>query len=148
MILKIQRIYPEQDADIPLPAPATTGSAGFDIRANKDYRLEIGEFTLITTGLRFEIPEGYEIQIRSRSGLALHHGVYVLNAPGTIDSDYRGPINVILHNIGDRAFQIKRGDRIAQLVPQKTTPVKIKLVDNIDMNTKRGEGGHGSTGIE
>jgi dUTP pyrophosphatase len=148
MILKIQRIYPEQDVDIPLPERATTGSAGFDIRANKDYRLEIGEFALVTTGLRFEIPEGYEIQIRSRSGLALHHGVYVLNAPGTIDSDYRGPINVILHNIGDRAFQIKRGDRIAQLVPQKIIQVISYLADTINMDTKRGEGGHGSTGIE
>ena len=148
MILKVQRIWPEQDSDIPLPKPTTSGSTGFDIRSNKDYRLEIGEYTLITTGLKFEIPKGYGILICSRSGLALHHGVYVLNSPGVIDSDYRGPINVILLNIGDRAFQINRGDRIAQLVPQKTIPVKIELVDNISMNTKRGEGGFGSTGIE
>lgn len=130
-----------------LPAYATSGSAGMDIHAMLDapVTLHPGERTLIPTGLKIELPEGYEAQVRPRSGLALKYGVTVLNTPGTIDSDYRGEIGVVLINLGQEDFEIKNGDRIAQMVVAPYPQVKWNEVLILD-NTVRGEGGYGHTG--
>ncbi len=130
------------------PVYKTSGAAGADVCAflENDVVLKKGERQLITTGLKFEIPEGYEIQVRPRSGLAFKNGVTVLNTPGTIDSDYRGELKVILINLGDEDFTIKNGDRIAQIV---VSPVTIGEFCKVEMisETARGEGGFGSTGV-
>lgn len=133
--------------DITLPHYATRGAAGADIRAaiEETVHLESGSVTMIPSGFAVEIPEGYEIQVRSRSGLAAKHGVFCLNAPGTIDSDYRGEIQIILANFGKEPFVIQRGDRIAQLVIAKYETVHWKEVSNLQ-ETERGAGGFGSTG--
>lgn len=133
--------------DITLPHYATHGAAGADIRAaiEETVHLESGSITMIPSGFAVEIPEGYEIQVRSRSGLAAKHGVFCLNAPGTIDSDYRGEIQIILANFGKEPFVIQRGDRIAQLVIAKYETVHWKEVSNLQ-ETERGTGGFGSTG--
>lgn len=130
-----------------LPAYATSGSAGMDIHAMLDapVTLHPGERTLIPTGLKIELPEGYEAQVRPRSGLALKYGVTVLNTPGTIDSDYRGEIGVVLINLGQEDFEIKNGDRIAQMVVAPYPQVKWNEVLILD-NTVRGEGAYGHTG--
>lgn len=130
-----------------LPAYATSGSAGMDIHAMLDAPviLHPGERTLIPTGLKIELPEGYEAQVRPRSGLALKYGVTVLNTPGTIDSDYRGEIGVVLINLGQEDFEIKNGDRIAQMVVAPYPQVKWNEVLILD-NTVRGEGAYGHTG--
>ena len=137
------------DQAVPLPAYETAGAAGADIRANlpgaRAITLAPGARALIPTGLRAEIPDGYEIQVRPRSGLALKHGVTVLNTPGTIDSDYRGPLGVILLNTGDTAFDIGHGDRIAQLVVAPVTQARFELAQSLSA-TDRGAGGFGSTG--
>lgn len=141
-----KRLSPEF-ADIPLPAYATEGSAGLDIRAaiNETVLLQPGGFTKIPTNLTAEIPAGYEIQVRPRSGLAAKHGVTVLNSPGTIDSDYRGEIQVILINHGTEPFEIHRGDRIAQLVLAQV--VRMDVAETLSVSdTKRGSGGFGSSG--
>ena len=131
--LKIKRIS-DSYADVPLPAYATPEAAGMDIRAAID-----GEY-MIPTNISVEIPKGYEIQVRPRSGLAAKHGVTVLNAPGTIDSDYRGEVKVILINHGKEAFTITRGERIAQLVLSKIYHASLVEVDNLT-ETLRSEGG-------
>ena len=135
--------------DQPLPSYATVGSAGVDLLANipEDQTLSIGcgERRLVSTGLRFAIPEGYEAQVRSRSGLALKHGVVVLNSPGTIDSDYRGVVQVMLINHGQEPFEIRRGDRIAQMVIAPVSHASWILTESLD-ETVRGDGGFGSTG--
>lgn len=132
------------------PVKATSGAAGFDLCAaiglNDKLIIEPGARALVPTGLRLAIPEGYEGQVRPRSGLALRSGVTVLNAPGTIDSDYRGDIGVILINHGTEPFVIQRGDRIAQLVIASTGDCLFELVDELDVS-QRGEGGFGSTGV-
>ena len=130
-----------------IPAYKTKGAAGADICANSSETIVLkpGEFKMIPTGLFFEIPEGYEVQIRPRSGLAAKNGVTVLNTPGTIDSDYRGEIKVILINLGEQDFVINFGDRIAQMVVAPVIQADIKLVHNLS-ETERGEGGFGSTG--
>lgn len=133
------------------PEYATNGSSGFDLRANltEPMHLSSGEFKLVPTGLFFEIPENFEIQIRPRSGLAAKNGVSVLNTPGTIDSDYRGEIKVILINQGKDTFTINHGDRIAQAVIATVTAkniIKLTRVEDISTNTERGIGGFGSTG--
>ncbi|MEQ8322380.1 MAG: dUTP diphosphatase [Rhodospirillales bacterium] len=132
-----------------LPAYETTGSAGMDVRAavpeNDPMVLMPGARTMVPTGLSVAIPEGYEIQVRPRSGLAAKHGLTCLNTPGTIDSDYRGEIKVILINLGDAPFTIARGERIAQLVLAPVTQLGWKEVDSLD-ETSRGDGGFGSTG--
>ena len=128
------------------PRKATRGSAGYDLKSVDTVSIPPGGRYLVQTGLRIALPDGYEAQVRPRSGLALKHGVTVLNAPGTIDSDYRGPIGVILYNSGDESFEVKAGDRIAQLVISKTYELPFVLVDDIDTNTTRGDGGFGSTG--
>lgn len=135
------------------PEYATSGSSGFDLRANleKPYILESGKFAVIPTGLYFEIPNGFEIQVRPRSGLAAKNGVTVLNTPGTIDADYRGEIKVILINHGHEAFQINHGDRIAQAVVASVVNnnlFSLKQVDEISDDTERSTGGFGSTGIK
>jgi dUTP pyrophosphatase len=129
-----------------LPQFETGGSAGADIRSNQRTTIQPGSFELIKTSLFVEIPYGYEIQIRPRSGLALKHGITVLNSPGTIDSDYRGEIGVILINHGTVPFDINIGDRIAQMVLSKVEHIQWQAVGSIDSGTKRGEKGFGSTG--
>lgn len=133
--------------DLPLPVPATEGAAGLDLPAAVDgeLRLEPGERALVSTGLRIAIPTGYEGQVRPRSGLALRHGIVLPNAPGTIDSDYRGEIQVIVWNAGDQPFVIQRGDRIAQLVVAPVMRIVCEEVAELDA-TPRGEGGFGHTG--
>lgn len=133
--------------DLPLPSRQTTGSAGFDLAsAEPDFVLAPGERRLVSTGLAVEIPPGIEGQVRPRSGLALRHGITMPNAPGTIDSDYRGEVRVILQNLGTEPVTIVRGDRIAQLVfARYETP---ELVDATELEqSSRGAGGFGSTGV-
>ena len=134
--------------DLPLPAPGSPGSAGFDLRAAVEEEVVIrpGERLLIPTGLVLEIPRGWEGQVRPRSGLALRHGIGILNAPGTIDSDYRGEVGVILVNLGESPFPVKRGDRIAQLVIARTEAVEWDEAESLE-DTGRGSGGFGSTGL-
>ena len=133
--------------DLPLPARATPGSAGFDLHAalEKDLMLQPGERTLIPTGLAIAVPAGYEAQVRPRSGLALRHGIVLPNAPGTIDSDYRGEIRVIVMNAGDEPYTVRRGDRIAQLVVAPVAAAVFEEVGSLD-ETERGSGGFGHTG--
>jgi dUTP pyrophosphatase len=128
-----------------IPQYQTAESAGFDLHSVEDVVLEAGERKLIGTGLSFEIPKGYEIQIRPRSGLAYKYGISVLNSPGTIDSDYRGEIKVLLINHSDTSFEIKVGDRIAQGVIQEVIQSSFEEVENLS-ETERGSGGFGSTG--
>ena len=128
-----------------LPAYATEGAAGMDVLAAEDVSLAPGGRHAVATGLAVAIPQGYEIQVRPRSGLALKHGVTVPNTPGTIDSDYRGELKVIMINHGREDFAIRRGDRIAQLVLAPVTQASWLEVDSLD-ETARGEGGFGSTG--
>jgi len=144
--LKIKRVSNNFN-DIPLPHYATEGSAGMDIRAAVETEIVIksGEVKLIPTNLKMEIPAGYEIQVRPRSGLALKHGIGLLNSPGTIDSDYRGEVGIIMNNFSDKDFVIKRGDRIAQLVLTKYYSAKIIETNKLS-ESKRGEGGFGHTG--
>jgi dUTP pyrophosphatase len=134
------------NSDNALPQYETNGSAGLDIKSAENGLLKPGQFKLITTGLRVEIPYGYEIQVRPRSGLAKNYGITVLNSPGTIDADYRGEIGVILINHGQYDFEIKSGDRIAQLVIAPVERIQWQAVGSLDSSTKRGEKGFGSTG--
>ncbi|UIJ44409.1 dUTP diphosphatase [Sphingomonas cannabina] len=131
--------------DLPLPAYATDGAAGMDVVAAEALTLAPGQRHAVATGFAMAIPPGYEVQVRPRSGLALRHGVTCLNTPGTIDSDYRGEVKVILANLGDAPFTIARGDRIAQLVPAPVQPATLDEVASLD-ETVRGDGGFGSTG--
>ena len=134
---------------LPLPAYQSAHAAGFDLVAavpeDAPVSLSPSDRALVPTGLTFALPEGYEAQVRPRSGLALKHGVTVLNSPGTIDADYRGEVKVILINLGAENFIIQRGDRIAQAVIAPVTHVEILAVDTLD-DTDRGDGGFGSTG--
>ena len=137
------------DRDVALPFYASAGAAGADVRANLPDRgsvtLEPGARALVPTGLRMAIPEGYEVQVRPRSGLALKHGVTLANSPGTIDSDYRGELGVILVNLGNAPFEVVHGERIAQLVVAPVTQGVFAVVEDLD-ETARGAGGFGSTG--
>ncbi|MEL0438792.1 dUTP diphosphatase [Phycobacter sp. K97] len=139
----------QADPDLPLPSYETEGAAGADLRADLPDRtpvvLEPGARALVPTGLRVEIPDGYEIQIRPRSGLALKHGITLPNTPGTIDSDYRGPLGVIILNAGQERFEIAHGDRIAQMVIAPVLQARFELVEHLS-ETRRGSGGFGSTG--
>ena len=132
-------------ADLPLPAYATDGAAGMDVLAAEDVTLAPGARHAVATGLALAIPPGFEIQVRPRSGLALKHGIAVANTPGTIDSDYRGELKVILINHGVQEFEIRRGDRVAQLVLAPVIQASWLEVAELD-ETDRGEGGFGSTG--
>ena len=133
--------------DLKLPEYQSDGAAGMDLLAAVDEPVVIrpGEFMLVSAGIRLSIPEGYEGQVRPRSGLALHHGIGLLNAPGTIDSDYRGVVGVILFNFGKDPFRIERGDRIAQLIIARVAKFRMKTVGTLD-ESNRSTGGFGSTG--
>jgi len=131
--------------DLPLPAYATEGAAGMDVVAAEDVTLAPGARQAVATGLSLGIPQGYEVQVRPRSGLALKHGITLPNTPGTIDCDYRGELKIIMINLGDADFAIARGDRIAQLVLAPVTLAQWHEVEALD-RTERGEGGFGSTG--
>jgi dUTP pyrophosphatase len=133
-------------AGLPMPAYASDGAAGMDICAAESLTLKVGKRHAVATGFAFAIPHGFEVQVRPRSGLALKHGITCLNTPGTIDSDYRGEVKVILANLGDEEFAIQRGDRIAQLVVAPVTHAAMIEVDALD-DTVRGAGGFGSTGV-
>ena len=130
---------------LPLPVYATHGAAGMDVVAAEELVLEPGQRHAVATGFSIAIPEGFEVQVRPRSGLALKHGITCLNTPGTIDSDYRGEVKVILANLGSEPFEIKRGERIAQLVPAPVLKAVFLEVASLD-ETARGAGGFGSTG--
>ncbi len=146
--IKIQRVT-DLFNDIPLPEYATNGSSGLDLRAAVETDLIIpkGKVSLVPTNLRVEIPLGYEIQIRPRSGLAAKNGIGVLNSPGTIDSDYRGEIKIILFNFGEEDFIIKRSDRIAQMILSKV--YHMNLIETHELNgSNRGAGGFGHTGTK
>jgi dUTP pyrophosphatase len=134
--------------DLPLPVKMSAGSSGFDLRAAVGDTVEIepGKWKLIPTGIAVSMPVGLEAQVRPRSGLALKYGITVLNTPGTIDADYRGEIGVILLNLGDQPFTVRRGDRIAQLVFMQVPNVRLTVTDRLD-DTERGAGGFGHTGI-
>ena len=131
---------------LPLPAYASDGAAGMDVVAAEALMLAPGARATVGTGFALAIPDGYEVQVRPRSGLALKHGITCLNTPGTIDSDYRGEVKVILANLGSEPFEIRRGDRIAQLVPAAVERAVLTEVGQLD-ETTRGVGGFGSTGI-
>ena len=133
-------------AGLALPAYATGGAAGMDIRAAESTTLRVGKRHAVATGFAFAIPDGYEVQVRPRSGLALKHGITCLNTPGTIDSDYRGEVKVILANLGEDDFIITKGDRIAQIVVAPVTQGEMVEVDTLD-DTARGTGSFGSTGV-
>ncbi|MFH1075344.1 MAG: dUTP diphosphatase [Pseudomonadota bacterium] len=145
--LRIRKVRPSQDQDIPLPKYLTPHAAGMDISAAVQAPVTLlpGEHALIPTGLAMAVPHGFEAQIRPRSGLAAKWGIGVLNSPGTIDSDYRGEVCVILINLGKAPFLINRGDRIAQMVIHKVYQVEAEEVDLLD-ETERGAGGFGHTG--
>jgi dUTP pyrophosphatase len=138
------------DQSLGLPGYATAGAAGADLRANFPDRravvLEPGARALVPTGLRLAVPAGYEVQLRPRSGLALRHGITLSNSPGTIDSDYRGPLGVIVMNAGAEPFEIAHGARIAQMVVAPVVQARIEVASDLD-ETARGTGGFGSTGM-
>jgi dUTP pyrophosphatase len=144
--IKVKKLS-EDFSDVPLPYYATSGSAGMDIHAAiiDDLILQPGKVELIPTNISFEIPLGYEIQVRPRSGLAAKYSIGILNSPGTIDSDYRGEVKIILMNFGKDDFKISRGDRIAQLIVSKVYTAKIVEVKDLN-SSNRGEGGFGHTG--
>jgi dUTP pyrophosphatase len=144
--IKVKRLS-EEFLDVPLPYYATSGSAGMDIRAaiKDDIFLQPGKVGLIPTDISVEIPLGYEIQVRPRSGLAANHSIGILNSPGTVDSDYRGEVKIILMNFGNEDFKISKGDRIAQLIVSKVFTAKMVEVKNLN-SSSRGKGGFGHTG--
>lgn len=135
------------NGDLPLPGPATSGSAGLDLRAavEEEFLLQPGKRARVPTGFEIALPPGYEAQIRPRSGLALRKGLTLLNSPGTIDSDYRGEIAVILINLGEEGVLIRRGDRIAQMVVQRIARVRLEQVEELPP-TGRGSRGFGHSG--
>lgn len=146
MRVRIKRLPAARD--LPLPSQASPGSAGCDLRAAIDGEVVLrpGERLLVPTGLVLEIPPGWEGQVRPRSGLALRHGISIVNAPGTIDSDYRGEVAVILINLGESPFSLRRGDRVAQLVLSRVESVEWEETETLE-ESGRGGGGFGSTGV-
>lgn len=130
-----------------LPVYATDGSAGMDLFACGNYEMFPGDVRLVKTGIAIEIPKGFELQIRSRSGLALKNHVFVLNSPGTIDSDYRGEIGIVMCNMGPYSYRINEGDRVAQGVLAKYDKAEFSIIESLEQ-TERASGGFGSTGIE
>jgi dUTP pyrophosphatase len=145
LAIKLRFLRLPHGEGLPLPRYASAQAAGLDIVAAQALAIEPGAVALVATGFAMAIPQGYEVQVRPRSGLAAKHGVTVLNAPGTIDSDYRGEVKVILINHGAQAFSIARGDRVAQLVPAAVAQAECEEVAHLD-ETERGAGGFGSTG--
>ncbi len=147
IIVRVKRIRGQEDSEIPLPKYMSEHAAGMDLAADveKDLTLAPGDRVIVPTGIVIELPHGFEAQIRPRSGLAIKNGVTVLNSPGTVDSDYRGEVKVILINHGNQPYVIKRGQRIAQMVISPVCHGQISLVDDI-ADTRRNAGGFGSTG--
>jgi len=143
--LKIERLASSRG--LPLPTYASDGAAGADLYSAEAGSLEVGagERVAVATGIKMEIPPGYEVQVRPRSGLAIRHGLTVVNAPGTIDSDYRGEVKVLLVNLGAEPVEIRRGDRIAQMIVAPVTRADFVEVDRLN-DSARGSGGFGSTG--
>ena len=141
--IQLQRL--PHGKDLPLPRYGTEGAAGLDIVAAEDLTLQPGQRHAVATGFAIAIPDGYEVQVRPRSGLALKHGITCLNTPGTIDHDYRGEVKVILANLGSEPFEVRRGERIAQLVPAPVLKARFTEVAELS-DTVRGAGGFGSTG--
>jgi dUTP pyrophosphatase len=146
VLVKVKRIRPQIDRDLPLPDYMTADSAGMDLMAAVDRPVTIdpGQIILIPTGLAIALPPGFEAQVRPRSGLALKKGITIINAPGTIDADYRGEVGLAVINLGPETVTIKRGDRIAQMVVSKVWQARLELVEELG-NTQRGAGGFGST---
>jgi dUTP pyrophosphatase len=147
--IQFLRLNPEKDADIPLPRYMTPHASGMDVCAalESDLTVAPGEITLISTGFAVAIPEGFEIQIRPRSGLAVKHGITIINTPGTIDADYRGEVKIGIVNLGQEPVAFRRGDRIAQMVVKKVYQARLEPVDKLD-DTERAGGGFGHTGVE
>lgn len=145
--IKIMRLRPAEDADIPVPRYMTPDAAGMDICAavQQDTLLEAGQIRLLPTGFAMALPRGYEAQIRPRSGLAVKYGIGMINAPGTIDSDYRGEVMIALINLGRSAYTVRRGDRIAQMIIQHVHQARLEVVEHLDP-TARSTGGFGHTG--
>ena len=146
-VLKIVRLRPDLDADIPLPRYMTPQSAGMDVCAaiQDDVTLQKGAFTLIPTGFAIALPPGFEAQIRPRSGLAAKHGIGLINSPGTVDADYRGEIMIAVINLGGQSYTFQRGDRIAQMIIKKVYHARLDVVEQLD-ETQRNTGGFGHTG--
>jgi dUTP pyrophosphatase len=144
-MIRIQIARLPHGEGLPLPAYATPGSAGMDVVAAEDLDLAPGARHAVATGFKVAIPDGFEIQVRPRSGLAFKYGVTVPNTPGTVDSDYRGELKILMINHGDEPFPVRRGERIAQLVPAAVTKADFDVVEELD-STTRGVGGVGSTG--
>ena len=149
MVIEVKIKQLPHGKDLNLPAYATEHSAGMDLMAaiDQDIIIKKGERKLIPTGIAIALPDGYEAQIRPRSGLALKNGITVLNTPGTIDADYRGEIGVILINLSEEEFKVSKAMRIAQMIIARYTRAQFNLVEDLD-NTVRGEGGFGSTGVK
>lgn len=145
--IQIMRLRPAEDADIPLPRYMTPEAAGMDICAAvpQDTVLEAGQIRLLPTGFAMALPKGYEAQVRPRSGLAVRHGIGLINSPGTIDGDYRGEVMIALINLGPSAYTVRRGDRIAQMVIQKVPQARLEVVECLPA-TGRSSGGFGHTG--
>ncbi len=146
--IKFLYIDPDKNTDIPLPRYMTPQSAGMDICAALENELELepGKITLIPTAFAIAVPKGFEAQIRPRSGLAVKHGIGIINSPGTIDSDYRGEVKIAVINLGEKSYTFHRGDRIAQMIIKRVYQAEIKLVEKLD-ETKRNTGGFGHTGL-
>ena len=146
-VIKIVRLRPDTDSDIPLPRYMTSQSAGMDLCAaiKEDLILNKGELTLIPSGFAIALPEGFEAQIRPRSGLAIKHGIGLINSPGTIDADYRGEIKIAVINLGAKPYTFRRTDRIAQMIIKKVYFARLEIVEELD-ETKRNTGGFGHTG--
>ncbi len=142
--LKVRRVG-ARGPPLELPGYQTDGAAGLDLRADEDCVLAPGERRLVPTGIALELPPGHEGQVRPRSGLAVRHGIGMVNAPGTVDADFRGEVGVALVNLGQQPFSIRRGDRIAQLVVAPVVRVEVTLAEELT-ETGRGAGGFGSTG--
>ena len=146
--MQVKIVVLDHAKDLPLPAYETSGSAGMDLRAaiEEPIRLTPMERALVPNGIKIALPQGYEAQVRPRSGLAVKHGVTVLNTPGTVDSDYRGELKTTIINLGSEPFVISRGDRIAQMIIAPVTQAEMIEVEELD-DTERGSGGFGSTGV-
>ena len=146
-VIKIVRLRPDTDSDIPLPRYMASQSAGMDLCAviKEDLILNKGELTLIPTGFAIALPDGFEAQIRPRSGLAIKHGIGLINSPGTIDTDYRGEIKIAVINLGAKPYTFRRTDRIAQMIIKKVYFARLEIVEELD-ETKRNTGGFGHTG--
>lgn len=145
--IKIMRLRPAEDADVPLPRYMTPDAAGMDIAAAvpRDTVLEAGQIRLLPTGFAMALPKGYEAQVRPRSGLAVKHGIGLINSPGTIDCDYRGEVMIALINLGPSAYTVRRGDRIAQMIIQRVPRARLEVVECLPATGRRG-GGFGHTG--